>query len=345
MASLYPSLHEKFKSESVCPICLMEMSQTPKFTCSNDHVLCHRCKPYYYGCPICQLPMEVESPGIEVESPHMPPPIHFMPHHMPRASPHWQGAGGPLNEFLGQERGPWSPPSPSDTQELHACRYAYLGCWVKFPEHLRELHETRCQFRPFLEEEHLPTDLPSSDDLVECTYQPAGCNVRMPSWRRRIHEEVCTYKERFEALQGLDEPSNWLLPDPDNVTFENGEDPEELTECKFRIYGCLVKMPLRRKLIHELKCNYSKYYSAEDFPDEAGEEEEQEETDEDPEQQVDCKWAELGCKIRPKLYRAEIHAEKCNYRLEDCAYKDNGCEERFHPPKRYVHERSCPFAE
>lgn len=88
--------------------------------------------------------------------------------------------------------------------------------------------------------------------------------------------------------------------------------------------------------MHEAKCNYRKYHAESDDSSSEGEY--------DPDEQVSCKWAEHGCRVRPKQSRVETHEQKCNYRQEECAYKENGCIATFHPSRKYAHERNCEFA-
>ncbi|XP_076249341.1 uncharacterized protein LOC143188784 [Calliopsis andreniformis] len=332
MDSLYPNLFERFKSEGLCPICLMEMELAPRYNCNNGHTICYRCKPYYYACPTCQSPLELVMPASNAGPSYIPPPTHFLPH--PPSSFGGSNASAPSLEedFLNNERH-WFPSTPSEDQELKSCSYTYLGCWVKVPEHLVELHESRCQFRPHLEEEQLPTDLAhGSDDLVECKYRVVGCKVRTSRWRISIHENYCHYKDRFEALNDMSETLDQITITDDDV---HG-DPEELVECKYRKYGCMVNMPRRRKFIHQEKCNYKKYQEEESEPSSEGEY--------DPDEQVTCRWVEYGCKVKPKRSRVEAHEEKCNYRMEKCAFEENGCSALFHPARKFAHERSCPYA-
>ncbi|XP_015436795.1 PREDICTED: uncharacterized protein LOC107192113 [Dufourea novaeangliae] len=334
MDSLYPNLHERFKSEGVCPICLMEMEFALRYTCTNGHTICYRCKPYYYACPTCTSPLDMEMPSAHAGSSYSPPPpTHFLPHLLPPKF-HEQYPSAPVMEdFLNHERN-WYPPAPSDDQELKSCSYAHLGCWVKVPEHLIDLHVSRCQFRPHLEEEHLPTDVAHAhDELVECKHRIVGCKVRTSPWRVPIHENYCNYKERFEAVHDITEALEEIT-----VTSEEHGDPEELVECKFRRHGCMVNMPRRRKLIHQEKCNYGKYHQDDDDSSES-------ETEHDPDEQVPCRWAEHGCRVRPKRRRAEAHEEKCNYRMEECMFMQHGCTELFHPSRKHAHERSCQFAD
>lgn len=183
----------------------------------------------------------------------------------------------------------------------------------------------------------MPTDLQyRHDDLVECPYAAMGCRVRTVPWRRSIHENFCAYKDRFQAMSELSEGLvSTTLSDDDY-----GGDPEELVQCKFKRYGCMVRMPRRRKSMHEQKCNYRDCH---------GETEEDEfehihEPELDPEEQVDCRWSENGCRVRPKRHRKQIHEDKCNYRMEECAFKEYGCYAMFIPAKRYAHERNCEFA-
>ncbi|XP_043262968.1 uncharacterized protein LOC122403492 [Colletes gigas] len=329
MATLYPNLSEKFKCEGLCPICLMEMELAPRYTCDNGHTICYRCKPYYYACPTCQAPMNVVMPASHNSASYTPPPTHFLPHPLPpKFQDHYPTA--PVEDFLNHERHAY-PPVPPEHQELRSCAYTDYGCWVRVPVYLIDLHESRCQFRPHLEEESLPTDVAHvHDDLVECKHRVVGCKVKTSPWRIAIHENHCHYKTRYELMNDITESLDIVSI----VTDEDDGDPEELVECKFRKYGCMVNMPRRRKQIHQEKCNYGKYHQEGECSDES---------EYDPEEQVACKWAEHGCRVRPKRCRAETHEQKCNYRMEECSYKDNGCTAMFHPSRKYAHERSCEF--
>ncbi|XP_078042624.1 uncharacterized protein LOC144472989 [Augochlora pura] len=377
MDTLYPNLNERFKSEGVCPICLMEMELAARYTCGNGHTICYRCKPYYYACPTCQWPLEMQ-PSPHAGSPYATPaPSHFMPHPLPPKF-HEYHPTAPSLELLNHERALY-PPAPSADQQLVSCSYANLGCWVKIPVHLIDLHESRCQFRPHLEEETVPTDvLHRDEDQVQCRHRTVGCMVRTSPWRISIHEAHCAYKDRFEAMEGLSESLGEIT-----ITSAEYGDPEELLECKYRRHGCMVQMPRRRKRTHQEKCNYRKYHDEEDDspaedqydpnelvsckwarygcmvrmprrrqyshqekcnycrPEEDGYQSEEEY---DPDEQVSCRWADYGCRVRPKRGRVGSHEEKCNYRMEECAFKDNGCAELIHPARKYAHERRCQFA-
>ncbi|EFN79002.1 uncharacterized protein LOC105188202 isoform X2 [Harpegnathos saltator] len=339
MDTLYPNLHERFKTEGLCGICLMEMELTPRYSCGNSHTMCYRCKPYYYACPTCQMPLDMETLSPQVDAPS---PVHLTPHPMPpqamprRRVDYSPSAPSMTENFLEHERRPWQPPpTPSMEQQLRSCSYSHLGCWVRVPEHLQFLHESRCQFRPHLEEEQLPTDLRHRhDDLVECPYAAAGCKVRTVPWRRGIHENFCIYKDKFHGVSDISEGmARATFVDDDYVD----SDPGQLVECKFRRYGCMVKMPRRRKLVHEQKCNYRSHHT---------------ETDDesshvwvlDPEEQVECRWSANGCRMRPKRCRKQIHEDKCNYKMEECAYKDYGCDAMFIPARKYAHESTCAYA-
>ncbi|XP_014486726.1 PREDICTED: uncharacterized protein LOC106750718 [Dinoponera quadriceps] len=329
MDTLYPNLHERFETEGLCAICLMEMELTPRYSCVNGHTMCHRCKPYYYACPTCRTPMDVE-----ILPPSLDAPPHLMPQPMPRRVDYSPSAPSLTRDFLEHERTRvWEPPTPD--QQLRSCAYSHLGCWVKMPKHLQVLHESRCQFRPHLEEEHLPTDLQHRhDDLVDCPYSAAGCKVRTVPWRRGIHGNFCIYKK----FHDVDNISEGLA----RATFvDNDYDGEQLVECKFRRYGCMVRMPGRRKLTHEQKCNYRDYRSETDdeydciwMPSES----------DSKEMQVECRWSVNGCRVRPKRYRKQIHEDKCNYKMEECAYKERGCDAMFIPARKYAHERTCEYA-
>lgn len=141
MDTLYPNLYERFKTEGLCPICLMEMELTPRYSCINGHTMCHRCKPYYYGCPTCASPLDVQILPPQMDAPQS---VHSMPHPMPPPihSYDHNPSAPPMNDFLNHERKAWEPPA-SENQHLESCSYSHLGCWVKVPEHLRVLHESR----------------------------------------------------------------------------------------------------------------------------------------------------------------------------------------------------------
>ncbi|XP_011645716.1 uncharacterized protein LOC105432559 [Pogonomyrmex barbatus] len=395
MDKLYPNLYERFKTEGLCPTCLMEMELTPRYSCLNGHTVCYRCKPYYYACPTCAAPLDME-----IRPPPMstPQPVHLMPHPMPSRNDHNPSAP-PINDFLEHERRSWEPPAPSASQQLETCSYSHLGCWVKIPEHLRTLHESRCQFRPHLEEEQVPTDLHHGHDLVECSYSAAGCRVRTVPWRRSIHEKYCIYKDKF---QGVNEISESLA----SATIGSNYDPEELVQCKYKRFGCMVNMPRRRKHMHELKCNYMsqqgdvdnncfsypsqpeldpneqvecrwsvygcqvrpKRYRKHVHEDKCNYKKEEHmhelrsdygnyrgdvkdeffsypsQPELDPDEQVECRWYEHGCRVRPKRCRKQIHEDKCNYRMEECSWKHYGCSALFIPTLRYTHESNCDFA-
>ncbi|KAL0111979.1 hypothetical protein PUN28_013304 [Cardiocondyla obscurior] len=337
MDTLYPNLYERFKTEGLCPICLMEMELTPRYSCVNGHTVCHRCKPYYYSCPTCTSPLDVEILPPQMDGPQ---PLHLMPHPMPPRTFDDHNPSAPaMNAFLSHEKSAWVPPVPSENQHLESCSYAHQGCWVKVPEHLRAIHESRCQFRPHLEEEHVPTDLRHGhDDLVECSYSAAGCRVRTVPWRRGIHEEYCIYKGSFApSFGGIDAISDGFA----SVTIvdDDGGDPEELVQCKFRRHGCMVNMPRRRKYVHEQKCNYRSHQGDVDdgfiYPSQP---------ELDPDEQVECRWLDYGCRVKPKRCRKHIHEDKCNYRMEECTWKHYGCGAIFKPTLRYSHEANCAFA-
>lgn len=149
MDTLYPNLHERFKIEGLCAICLMEMELTTRYSCINGHTMCYRCKPFYHGCPTCLMPLDVEilPPQVDVSSSTAT----FVPHALPpRPIPSHGGDYSPsappiMNEFLNRERraAGGEPPVPSRRQQLKPCSYSHLGCWVKVPLHLQTLHESR----------------------------------------------------------------------------------------------------------------------------------------------------------------------------------------------------------
>lgn len=141
MAS-YPSLYTKFKDENVCPICLMEMEFSTRFSCANEHVICYRCKPFYYSCPICHSPLSTEVPPLRTRPPHEHQPS-TNPYHMPQPIPDYNPSAPPHFHEHQTHQHPWGPSTPADNQELLPCRYSNSGCRVKVPEYLRNLHETR----------------------------------------------------------------------------------------------------------------------------------------------------------------------------------------------------------
>lgn len=137
MDTLYPNLYERFKTEGLCPICLMEMELMPRYSCGNGHTVCHRCKPYYYGCPTCMAPLDIEIlPPPQTDTPLQ---IHTSMH--PSQVHVYTPSAPVMNDFLDHEKRTWQ--SPSNNQQLELCVYSHLGCWVKVPEHLRALHESR----------------------------------------------------------------------------------------------------------------------------------------------------------------------------------------------------------
>lgn len=143
MDTLYPNLYERFKTEGLCPICLMEMELTPRYSCINGHTVCHRCKPYYYSCPTCTSPLDVQI--LSPPQTDAPQPVYLMPHSMPPPVRSYDRSPSapPMNDFLNHERRAWESPAPSENQHLESCSYSHLGCWVKVPDHLRVLHESR----------------------------------------------------------------------------------------------------------------------------------------------------------------------------------------------------------
>lgn len=347
MDALYPNLHDRFKIEGICPICLTEMELAPRYSCANGHTFCYHCKPFFYDCPTCGCSVNVVTPPARGSSSQPPPPTHFLPYPVvpPLGHPPYPTAP-PIDDgnqtFLNHERRHLGPPQPPTNDQLLPCAYAHLGCWVKVPTYLRKLHESRCQFRPHMEEEMLPTDLaPNQNDLVECKHHVVGCKVRMPAWRKSIHEGVCNYKEKYLAMNSVIESIGCVTIVDDDDRHRLHGDPEELVNCKYRRYGCMVRMPRRRKYVHEEKCNYREYYQP-------GDDEEivhhPPDPESNPDEQMDCRWAEYGCRVRPKLYRKSAHEEKCNYRMEECSYKDYGCGAMFEPARRYAHEKSCSYA-
>jgi len=156
----------------------------------------------------------------------------------------------------------------------------------------------------------------------------------MMPWRRGIHEKYCTYKDNF---QGVDDINDGLA----STTIGDDDSERNLLHCRFRRYGCMVSMPRRRKYTHEQKCNYrNSQESGQDdgflpYPTES---------ELDPDEQLECRWSEYGCRIRPKRCRKAIHEDKCNYRMEECVYKGHGCDAVFAPARRYAHENTCNFA-
>ncbi|XP_044016663.1 uncharacterized protein LOC122858054 isoform X2 [Aphidius gifuensis] len=392
MAGLYPNLHEKFRDENICPICLYEMEDTPKYSCINRHTMCHRCKPYYYSCPTCQSPLELIMVNHQGHNYHPPPAIHFMPHPYPLYPPNYE----PSAPFIDQEKVNWSPPAPHEDQEIHPCQYAYLGCRAKIPEHLIELHRSRCQYRineddhssddnnddegiaehckyhvvgcnvkliewrrlehekiciykdrmgrseyqyPSNEDDHSSNDDNSDEGTTEhCKYHVVGCNVKLIEWRRLEHEKICIYKDRMQKFDDINENLESLNIHDDS---DDSDDPEEIIECKFRTFGCMVKMPRRKKWSHEEKCNYNKYHNNDNDEDDSCYV-----TEEylDPDDTLSCRWADFGCQVQPRRCRIDTHEEKCNYRREHCKYSDNGCREMVEPPKRFIHEQRCEYA-
>jgi hypothetical protein len=154
----------------------------------------------------------------------------------------------------------------------------------------------------------------------------------MMPWRRNIHEKFCNYRDKFESVNAIGDALASTTID------DYGGDPEELMQCKFQRYGCMVSMPRRRKYIHEQKCNYKSHLADDEFFPYPSEPEL------DPEEQVECKWSEYGCRVRPKRYRKQIHEDKCNYRIMQCTYRDYGCNAIFTPARKYAHESNCDFA-
>lgn len=193
----------------------------------------------------------------------------------------------------------------------------------------------RCNFRQ-LREEYVSPDY-HHDSLVGCSYFAAGCRVRMEPSQRVTHERNCIYKDRFQSVNDI---SDSLASTTISDNYYGG-DPEELVQCKFRQYGCMVKMPRRRKYTHEQKCNYKSYQT--DVDDRFFDYPSQPELD--PDEQIECRWSEYGCRVKPKRCRKQIHEDKCNYRMEECMWKHYGCSAIFLPTLRYSHESNCDFAQ
>lgn len=110
-----------------------------RFSCAGNHVICHRCRPYYYSCPQCLQPLS-ELPALQFPRPYEPPPpTHFMPHPTAPYPP-----SAPNVQELEQVHPSWQSPSPPrPDQELIACPYAHLGCSAKFVPPLRAMHISR----------------------------------------------------------------------------------------------------------------------------------------------------------------------------------------------------------
>ncbi|XP_011057128.1 PREDICTED: uncharacterized protein LOC105147658 isoform X3 [Acromyrmex echinatior] len=370
MDTLYPNLYERFKTEGLCPICFMEMELMPRYSCINGHTVCHRCKPYYYNCFTCAAPLDMEILSSQKDTSQPS-----------RRYDDYNPSAPSMNDFLDYERRVWEPFVPSENQHLEPCSYSYLGCWVKIPEHLRALHESRCQFRPYLEEKHMPTDLHHGhDDLVECSYSAAGCRIRTVPWRRSIHEQYCIYKTK-DMFQIVNDMSN----DFASATIADNNysgDPEELVQCKFKQYGCMVNIPRRRKYIHEQKCNYKSYegnvfQNMNDISDGfASSTIADNNYGGDPEELVQCKFKQYGCMVNIPRRRKYIHEQKCNYKsyegnvfqntndisdgfasstiadnnyggdpeeLVQCKFKQYGCMVNIPRRRKYIHEQKCNY--
>lgn len=128
MDSLYPNLRERFKSEGLCPICLMEMELAPRYTCENQHTICYRCKPYYYNCPTCHSPLDMEMPPANTSSSSLPLPTHFLPHPLPCKTHDQHPTAPSTSDFFLEREKNWFSPSPAEGQELKPCMYTHLGC-------------------------------------------------------------------------------------------------------------------------------------------------------------------------------------------------------------------------
>ncbi|XP_017761674.1 PREDICTED: uncharacterized protein LOC108551852 [Eufriesea mexicana] len=291
MDSVYGTLSDKLRREGLCPICVMETDLGPKYTCSNEHTICYRCKPYYYSCPICQSSFDTSIPAAHGAS-SFPMPTDFVPHSLPPRFYSHHPTAPPICEFMERE-GNRMPPHPPGHQELKTCAYRDFGCWVKLPIYL-DLHESR-NIGPYI-----------SDNVSSVL-----------TWRKRC-------------------------PSPAMTPNEHHGRPEELVECKYRKYGCMVNMPRRRKLLHQEQCNYRKY--AHSDSDLSTNSDLSTDNEYDPQNCVACKWTQYGCRVRPKINRLKSHEMNCNYRMEECAYKSRGCTELFKPPRKFAHEKNCQFS-
>ena len=123
-----------------------------RFTCQNNHELCQRCKPYYFTCPTCRTVLtEVSSTNNNYVNPGGYPAMPSAPNYndfysnerqMPWPMPAPLAPSMPMPAPMVPSM-PMPRPMPTEDQVIYPCPYASYGCWVKFPEHLREVHVSR----------------------------------------------------------------------------------------------------------------------------------------------------------------------------------------------------------
>ncbi|XP_014232779.1 uncharacterized protein LOC106656347 [Trichogramma pretiosum] len=355
MNHLYPSLHEKYQNEGVCPVCLLEMAYMPRFICSNRHIVCNRCKPYYHACPQCLLPLQemaaVAQPATVPYPPAMGQPAAVAP---PASCPYptYPASAPPIQAFQ----------DPAEhMQSLVSCPYSHLGCSVKCAPSIRETHVSRCQYR-----HHSPNS--DGEPRVACRYQTVGCNVRTTPSRLQEHELLCIYKDRLaegleDRLRGSCNIAARPAPPVNLQICPQGPagDPNELVECRHRSQGCMMRVPRWNRAAHEDKCNYNTVaghhpHHQQQLPVDVAIE------------LRDCRYAARGCRIKSPLHSLARHEATCQYadnrqqvvyphqahnavvvqqpRHEewvDCRYAPQGCRVKSKYFARNAHESVCTY--
>jgi len=213
-----------------------------------------------------------------------------------------------------------------DPEELVQCKFKQYGCVVNIPRRRKYIHEQKCNYKShegnvFQNTNDMSDGFTFStitdnnyggdpEELVQCKFKQYGCVVSIPRRRKYMHEQKCNYKSHEgNVFQNTNDMSDGFTSS--TIADNNyGGDLEELVQCKFKQYGCMVNIPRRRKYIHEQKCNYKSYQGNLDRFDYSAQPEL------DPNEQVECRWSEYGCRVRPKRYHKQVHEDKCNYRKE-----------------------------
>ncbi|XP_058801341.1 uncharacterized protein LOC131670045 [Phymastichus coffea] len=322
MSRLYPNLQEKFKSEGICPICLTEMAYSPRFSCDTDHVICQRCRPYYFNCPQCLRPLR------EIAAPSPRTYEHAAAMHRPPPS-------APNLDDLQH----WQPrPMPTEEPQLLDCPYAHLGCSAKFVEALRNVHVPRCQYNYDNEAQLAQVGVRDQPDERACRYEDRGCNVRLSRWRLPSHEGICIYKDRepspeadhahcrFEsagcnvrlARHHLSRHEDACIYGSREPPPSSAEQDEERVACRFQSVGCNVRAPHWRLRAHEDICIYKDRRGPSCSVGELGQHREHGfHLQEDPPYHVvDCRYRAFGCGSRMPPWRLKDHERQCFFRRQ-----------------------------
>lgn len=174
----------------------------------------------------------------------------------------------------------------------------------------------------------------------------AGCNIQLPAWKKVTHEEECPYKGRFEEMKKMNSSIASLSFDESLSDDGSYHDPNEIMNCRYRKFGCMVRMPYHRKRLHEEKCNHR----------DNDDDESSDESYHDPDELVNCRFRDNGCMVKMPFKRREAHEEKCNHREEDelvyesytdefadCRWAKYGCRVRPKLSLSQNHEAKCNY--